>query len=230
MVLHSFDESVLWSKELMNSRHFFSLLLRIDIWIRLFSSLIFGECGSWALSSSLSVIHSLGSSESWEITSLRLPDGMWCLDAVFMTFRSTASPWYTSVGPDWFLSALSISCWKAGQSDLAMLMKVRLGALMGSRNDEDEMDSMISKGSNHSAFSWWTQDEGCSSVEIEVQRSNAGRSSLLQEEERPQLARVLVQTLMRFTFRIYWQVLYLSGVSPSPEKSPQNTTLCTTNS
>ena len=137
MVLHSFDELVLWSKELMNSRHFFSLLLRIDIWIRLFSSSIFGECGSRALSSSLSVIHSLASSESWGITSLRLPDGMWCFYAVFMTFRSTASPWYTSVGPGWFLSALSISSWKAGQSDLAMLLKVRLGARMSSRNDED---------------------------------------------------------------------------------------------
>ena len=148
MVLRSFDESVLWSKELMNSRHFFSLLLRIDIWMRLFSSSIFGECGSQALSSSLSVIHSLASSESWGITSLRLTDGMWCFDAVFMTFRSTASPWYTSVGPGWFLSALSISSWKAGQSDLAMLMKVRLGARMGSRNDEGEMDMRIGRWSD----------------------------------------------------------------------------------
>ena len=49
MVLRSFDESVLWSKELMNSRHFFSLLLHIDIWMRLFSSSIFGECSSQAL-------------------------------------------------------------------------------------------------------------------------------------------------------------------------------------
>ena len=42
-------------------------------------------------------------------------------------------------------------------------------------------------GSNHSAFSWWTQHEWCSSVQMEVQRSNAGQSSLLREEERPQL-------------------------------------------
>ena len=41
-------------------------------------------------------------------------------------------------------------------------------------------------GSNHSAFSWWTQHEGCSSVQMEVQRSNPGQSSLLREE-RPHL-------------------------------------------
>ena len=79
---------------------------------------------------------------------MRLPDGMWCFDAVFMTFRSTASPWYTSVGPGWFLSALFISSSKAGQSDLAMLMKVRLGARKGSRNDEDEMDMRIGRWSD----------------------------------------------------------------------------------
>ena len=47
--------------------------------------------------------------------------------------------------------------------------------------------SIFRVGFNHSAFSWWTQHEGCSSVQMEVQRSNAGQSFLLREEERPQL-------------------------------------------